>query len=234
MTAARVRAPSPQRERLAREREDERRRVARELHDGPAQSLAAALFGVDLALATLERAPASARDELLHARELLRDALNELRSLMFGLRPRLLEEKGLAQALTALAGMAPLWGPRVSVTTQGCEQPLADDVELALYRIAQEAIANARKHSGANEICVDLQLTGAMAILTVVDDGQGFPPRRIRPTAGHGEGLPGMRERAALFGGTVQIDSRPGSGTRIEARFPLEQNDFVSRERDEG
>ncbi|MFT4037535.1 MAG: sensor histidine kinase [Thermomicrobiales bacterium] len=234
MTAARVRAPALQRERLAQEREDERRRVARELHDGPAQSLAAALFGVDLALATLDRAPASARDELLHARELLRDALNELRSLMFGLRPRLLEEKGLAQALAALAGMAPLWGPKVTVTTNGGEASLADDVELALYRIAQEAITNARKHSGAAEIRVDLQIAGSVATLTVVDDGQGFPPRRIRPAAGHGEGLPGMRERAALLGGTVEVASRPGSGTRVEARLPLADVDFVNRERGEG
>ncbi|MFN8664859.1 MAG: histidine kinase, partial [Thermomicrobiales bacterium] len=147
MTAARVHVRSPQRERLAREREDERRRLARDLHDGPAQSLSAALFGVDLALATLERAPDSAREEMLHARELLRDALNELRAMMFGLRPRLLEEKGLGPALEALAGMAPLWGPNVTVAIMGQSMRLADDVELALYRIAQEAITNARKHS---------------------------------------------------------------------------------------
>lgn len=221
MTAARVHVRSPQRERLAREREDERRRLARELHDGPAQSLSAALFGVDLALATLERAPDSARDELLHARELLRDALNELRAMMFGLRPRLLEEKGLGPALEAMAGMAPLWGPNVTVAVTGQAEPLADDVELALYRIAQEAIANARKHSAAREIRVTLEINAERVMLSVADDGQGFPPRRIRPTAGRGEGVPGMRERAELLGGALQIESEPGRGTRVLATLPL-------------
>ena len=221
MTAARVHVRSPQRERLAREREDERRRLARDLHDGPAQSLSAALFGVDLALATLERAPDSAREEMLHARELLRDALNELRAMMFGLRPRLLEEKGLGPALEALAGMAPLWGPNVTVAIMGQSTRLADDVELALYRIAQEAITNARKHSAAREIRVILDVTPDSAVLSVTDDGQGFPPRRIRPTAGHGEGVPGMRERVELVGGALQIESAPGKGTRVLATLPL-------------
>ena len=225
MTAARVHVRSPQRERLAREREDERRRLARDLHDGPAQSLSAALFGVDLALATLERAPDSAREELLHARELLRDALNELRAMMLGLRPRLLEEQGLGPALQALAGMAPLWGPNVTVAVAGQSVRLAEDVELALYRIAQEAITNARKHSAAREIRVTLEICDETVTLRVTDDGQGFPPRRIRPSAGHGEGVPGMRERAELLGGTLQIESAPGKGTQVLATLPLAEHD---------
>lgn len=225
MTAARVHVRSPLRERLAREREDERRRLARDLHDGPAQSMSAALFGVDLALATLDRAPESAREELLHARELLRDALNELRAMMLGLRPRLLEEKGLGSALEALAGMAPLWGPNVTVAVTGRFVRLADDVELALYRIAQEAITNARKHSAAGEIRVILDVRADSVTLTVTDNGQGFPPRRIRPAAGHGEGVPGMRERAELLGGTLQIESAPGKGTQVLATLPLAEHD---------
>jgi two-component system sensor histidine kinase DegS len=220
-----VHVRSPQRERLAREREDERRRLARDLHDGPAQSLSAALFGVDLALATLERAPESAREELLHTRELLRDALNELRAMMFGLRPRLLEEKGLGPALEAMAGMAPLWGPTVTVAVNEQSVRLADDVELALYRIAQEAITNARKHSAAREIRVILDVCTDSATLSVTDNGQGFPPRRIRPSAGHGEGVPGMRERAELLGGTLQIESAPGKGTQVLATLPLAEHD---------
>src|SRR5215207_5121009 len=100
-------------------REDERRRLARDLHDGPAQTLAAALFGVDLAVSALDRAPAPARDELLAARTLLRDALDDVRALMAGLRPRLLEERGLAAALQSLAAMPPLWGTEVTVETRG-------------------------------------------------------------------------------------------------------------------
>src|SRR5215207_9824669 len=102
-------------------REDERRRLARNLHDGPAQTLAAALFGVDLAASALDRAPATARDELLAARALLRDALDDVRALMAGLRPRLLEERGLVVALNALAAMPPLWGTGVSIETHGID-----------------------------------------------------------------------------------------------------------------
>ena len=99
-------------------REDERRRLARDLHDGPAQTLAAALFGVDLAVNALDRAPATARDELLAARALVRDALDDVRALMVGLRPRLLEQHGLVVALNALAAMPPRWGTEVTVETQ--------------------------------------------------------------------------------------------------------------------
>src|SRR5215203_5397210 len=123
-------------------REDERRRLARDLHDGPAQTLAAALFGVDLAVNALDRAPATAREELLAARTLVRDALDDVRALMTGLRPRLLEERGLVVALHALAAMPPLWGTAVLVEIEGIgtEERLPAEVELALFRIAQEGV----------------------------------------------------------------------------------------------
>lgn len=223
MTAARVHRSSASRESLAREREDERRRLARELHDGPAQSLSAALFGVDLALASFERTPAVARVEMERARELLREALDELRALMAGLRPRILEERGLAAALEALAGATPLWGPAVVVTTDGLQpgERLPDELELALYRIAQEAVSNARRHSAAAQVTVILRQDAGKACLEIQDNGHGMPPQRLRPTAARGQGLPGMRERAALLGGELTIDSVPGAGTTVLVIFPL-------------
>ena len=220
--AAHVR-PSAGAESPADAREDERRRLARELHDGPAQTLAAALFGVDLAVGALDRAPATARDELLAARALLREALDDVRSLMAGLRPRLLEERGVVVALNQLAAMPPLWGTEVSVETEGIGsgERLPADVELALFRIAQEAVSNSRRHGAASRVRVSLTIRRGVAELLVVDDGRGFLCEPGFLWSSRGEGLPGMRERAELLGGTLQVESAPGTGTRIALMLPL-------------
>ena len=204
-------------------REDERRRLARDLHDGPAQTLAAALFGVDLAVHALDRAPAAARDELLGARALLRDALDDVRALMAGLRPRLLEERGLVAALKTLAAMPPLWGTEVTVDTRGVSlgERLPAEVELGLFRIAQEAVSNARRHGAASRVNVSLTVGPGKAELLVVDDGRGFSQEPGLPWSRRGEGLPGMRERTALLGGELVIASTPGCGTRISVTVPF-------------
>jgi signal transduction histidine kinase len=214
---------SPSTDLPASAREDERRRLARDLHDGPAQTLAAALFGVDLAVSALERAPATAREELLAARTLVRDALDDVRALMAGLRPRLLDERGLVVALRSLAAMPPLWGTEVSVETQGidAEQRLPADVELALFRIAQEAVSNARRHGAASRVRVSLAVRRGIAELLVVDDGRGFLWEPGFLWSSRGAGLPGMRERAELLGGTLRVESAPGAGTRIAATVPV-------------
>jgi len=204
-------------------REDERRRLARELHDGPAQALAAALFAVDLAVHALERSPATARDELLGARELVRDARDDVRALMAGLRPRLLEDRGLVIALRGLAAMPPLWGTDVSVETRGIADNarLPSDIELALFRIAQEAVSNARRHGAASLVRVELEAGSHTVKLLVADDGRGMPEGTVQSAVSRGEGLPGMRERAQLLGGELTIDSTPGVGTRVLVSLPL-------------
>jgi signal transduction histidine kinase len=215
--------PSATADSLPSAREDERRRLARDLHDGPAQTLAAALFGVDLAVSALDRAPATAREELLAARAMVRDALDDVRALMAGLRPRLLEEHGLVAALNGLAAMPPLWGTEVSVETQGIArgERLPADVELALFRIAQEAVSNARRHGVASRVQVSLAVRPGVAELLVVDDGRGFLWESEIGWSSRGEGLPGMRERAELLGGTLRVESAPGAGTRIAVMVPL-------------
>jgi signal transduction histidine kinase len=204
-------------------REDERRRLARDLHDGPAQALAAALFAVDLAVAAIDRAPATARDDLLGARALVRDAIDDLRGLMAGLRPRVLEEQGLVAALQSLTGSPPLWGPTVRVRPRGIGtgDRLPSDVELALYRIAQEAVSNARRHAAASDVQVLLDADQESVRLRILDDGHGFAPDAVPEMRDSGEGLPGMRERAAQLGGSLTIESAPGFGTRVSVSVPL-------------
>jgi two-component system sensor histidine kinase DegS len=203
--------------------EDERRRLARDLHDGPAQALAAALFGVDMAVHAIDRAPARARDELLAARALIRDALDDVRALMAGLRPRLLEERGLVVALQSLAAMPPLWGTEVTVETRGIgdEQRLPPETELGLFRIAQEAVSNARRHGAASRVLVSLETRPGWAELRVVDDGRGFAQSPGGISINRGEGIPGMRERVAILGGELSIESAPGSGTRVSVSTPI-------------
>ena len=204
-------------------REDERNRLARDLHDGPAQSMAAALFGVDLAVAALNSSPEAARAELLNARALLRDALDDIRGMMTGLRPRILEDRGLVAALESLAGTTPLWGPLLTVASHGFTpgERLAPDMELALYRIAQEAVSNARRHGAAGQVQVSIERASKSITLNVRDDGHGFLPHRIGPPSMAGHGLPGMRERAKALGGELTIESSPGKGTLVAVTAPI-------------
>lgn len=213
------------------EREDERRRLARELHDGPAQALAAALFGVDLAAAALERRPETARDELLRAREQVREALDDLRDLMTGLRPRVLEERGLVVALHSLTGSPAMWGPQVTVDTGGLEESdiLPPEIELALYRIAQEAVANARRHSGAARVEITLETRPGSVRLAVRDNGHGLERDQVQTRQDGGAGIPGMRERVAHLGGTMAMASGP-AGTTVRVVLPLPGSGSGTRE----
>ena len=225
MKAARLDRASAGAERLRSVREDERRRLARDLHDGPAQSLAAALFGVDLAIRALGSASDPVREELLVARELVRDALDDLRAMMAGLRPRHLEERGLPAALEHLAATPPLWGPRVHVEApRSGGENLPADVALGLYRIAQEAVSNARRHSGATQVTVSLRTTDDAVILEIRDDGCGFALSDVRPGDRRGEGIPGMRERTSMLGGELTVASDPDRGTRVTASVPLDRS----------
>jgi signal transduction histidine kinase len=199
---------------------NERATLARELHDSVTQ----ALFSMGLTARSLEMLlesdPPAARRKLVELRELQRDALAEMRALIFELRPASLEQDGLVQALrnhaAAVRGRTGL-DVRVDVEPDPFERvPLA--VEEALYRIAQEALHNVVKHARANSVRIALSRSPFRIGVSVEDDGEGFDPARVE--SGH-LGLTGMRQRAELAGGELHVVSRPRSGTRIEAFAPL-------------
>jgi len=196
---------------------EERNRLARELHDSVTQSL----FSLDLharAVATyLKRDPQQAEAQIQELRQITHDTLQEMRSLIFDLRPFSLEDIGLVPALRQqIEHLRRPNGPEFVLDVRG-ERRLSAEVEQGLFRIAQEALRNAVKHTGARHIAVALTMDPGHVTLCVTDDGRGFDPESP-PADRRAFGLIGMRERAELLDGDFEIISQPGAGTRVEVR----------------
>ncbi len=199
----------------------ERAHLARELHDSVTQ----ALFSMGLTLRTLELLlasdPEKAKDKLVELRELQKDALAEMRTLIFELRPSSLESDGLVQALkTHTTAVQRRTGLVIVVDAEPIDR-LALATEEALYRIAQEALHNVVKHANASHATIKLWHEGDHIHLSVTDDGAGFDPTAV--PRGH-LGLIGMRQRVDLVGGDFRVESRPKKGTRIEASVPSSED----------
>lgn len=208
--------------RVLQAQEEERGRIARELHDETAQALAKLLIDVDvLKLQNRKNEPLRVGlDRLEHG---LTRALDEVRGLSHDLRPAILEDFGLVAAIQSYAED---WMQTFGVPVWGEAQPelehrLPSDVEIALSRIAQEAMMNAGKYAGAREVQIALSFAGDAIRLVVQDDGAGFELEELSgPSRQGGLGLYGMRERAALLGGSLTIESGVGRGTRVSLVMP--------------
>ena len=188
--------------------EVERKRIARELHDETGQALTAILLG----LKPLEAGDKPATDAL---RELVRDALASVRKLSVDLRPSALDDFGLIAALERFTSDLQLRSDlTITLVANGFDTRLSEPVETALYRVTQEAVANALRHGSAHAIQINLRRKPNSIRLTITDDGCGFNPKDV-PTDRFG--LLGMRERLILVDGSLTIDSRPGYGTTITA-----------------
>lgn len=200
--------------------EEERKRIARELHDETAQMLAALLIRIRL----VRGAPDAEKMAALldDMREQVAQALEGIRRFARGLRPPALDELGLVPAIEGYArGLQETSGLRLTVSANGVGEGLAPETELAAYRIVQEALSNVLRHARATHAEVSVVREPHALVLTVHDDGRGFDPQNAMSTEGGGLGLFGMRERAGYVGGTVNITSAPGAGTRVRAEIPL-------------
>ncbi len=203
--------------------EEERQRIARELHDETEQALASLLIG----LRGMEEAPTieDARRHVGDLRRVAAQSLDELQRLVLGLRPSLLDELGLAAALQRLCTeFAHTQGIRVELHVGSLsDHRLPSSMETALYRIVQEALTNMVKHAAATAASVLFQLTASSVRMVVEDNGRGFDPESVRQAAGRrgGLGLYGMQERTAILGGTFTIESAVGRGTTIYVEIPL-------------
>lgn len=203
--------------------EDERRRIAMEIHDGVGQSLTLLVSGLRFLKDYTEDAEISRRGGEL--RDLADRALKDAKQLSLNLRPSMLDDLGLAPAINRIvADVRQLHALAVSVDVDSAaDRRLPAAVETALFRICQEALANIVRHAKATQTSIRLEIEHNCVILEVTDNGCGIDSRQLeKATVGH-LGLLGMRERAALLGGELRIDSTVGRGTRIIARIPIER-----------
>jgi two-component system, NarL family, sensor histidine kinase UhpB len=207
--------------RLIEVQEEERKRISRELHDDTAQYLALLTLEMDALLHQKEPLSAAIEAKLQKLRNTTEMVLKEVRRFSHELRPSVLEHFGLVSALELITGEFKSEQLEVHFNVSGSESRLQDRVELTLFRLAQEALNNVRKHSGATSARVELRYTPVKVRLSVSDNGKGFEPSQTRgPSASSGLGLVGMRERAHLCGGKLLIKSVPGKGTHISVEVP--------------
>lgn len=216
--AAMADALSESRTRLVQAREEERRRLRRDLHDGVGPTLAGVALGLDLVAARLAHDPAAARAMLADLKGETAGAVDDVRRLVDGLRPPALDELGLVRALRQQTDRLALRSPGldIRVDSDPALPQLSAAIEVAAYRIAVEAVTNSVRHACASSCHVQVDANGALR-LEVVDDGSGIadgtPP---------GVGLAAMRERAAEVGGSCTVAPADGRGTRVVAVLPLE------------
>lgn len=203
-----------------RVQEDERRRLARELHDGLGQNLAALKHRLGQIGSELTPEQSSLRDKLDTALALCAGALEDTRNLSRLLRPPVLDDLGLGPALRGLArSVEDAVGLAVVVEIETLPE-LDSELQTLLFRVAQEGLNNAVKHAAANSVLLRLVERDRHLQLQVIDDGRGFDPARV--TGAGGSGLGSMRERLRLYGGQLELRTTPDGGTRLRATIPLD------------
>jgi two-component system, NarL family, sensor kinase len=198
-------------------REEERRRLRRDLHDGLGPTLAAMALKLDAARNLLRREPGRADALLAGLADQVQGAVGEIRRLVHALRPPALDELGLAGALREHARQIESYGVRLEVEAPEAALGLSAAAEVAVYRIVQEALTNVVKHAGARTVSIVLTERDGRVAATIEDDGRGFDREALGED---GFGLVGMRERVALVGGRLAVESSPGAGTTIAVEVP--------------
>jgi signal transduction histidine kinase len=210
-----------------RAQEEERRRVARELHDGIGQSLNALVFGLNAISTALDQGAPIVTSLVARLRLSASETVKELQEIIYDLRPSLLDDLGLCRALR--------WYAEERLRSRGVEvlldvpedaQRLPPEIETALFRIGQEAITNVNRHAHARRVCIRLQVDERQARMEIRDDGVGFlPGKALAASERRAWGLLGMQERAALLGGALAIESRPGQGACVRVTLPVHRRE---------
>ncbi len=202
--------------------EEERARLARELHDAIGQALTAIIMTTTAVENSLPDDFTNDKEKLTNVRAVATHALQDLRNLIFDLRPEILDDLGLALALRSQVKkhLEPA-GVEVRLRAAGLKDQLPPDVERAIFRVVQEAITNIARHAQATEAKISLSIKEGRLIVRVEDNGVGFEPDRVMGGQRQAWGLYGMKERITLLGGTLYVGSKPGDGTLLLAEIPL-------------
>ena len=221
--------------RIIKATEEERYRISREMHDGPAQDLANVLFTTTIAERLMDQDMAEAKNTLVEMREEIRKCLTSVRQIIFDMRPMALDDLGLPQAVEQLIQ---LFGERGKLhgtfSMEGEHYTLPKHVEIAIFRIVQEALNNVVHHAKTNKVRVRMHYTSQALTVLIADDGVGFDPSHLteepeesddaldmetqRRLRGRHFGVIGMEERAKIIGAAIQILSEPGKGTKVHLR----------------
>ncbi len=206
--------------------EEERYRLARALQDGPAQLLANAALEIDTSLRLLDDQPAAARAGLVALAAELRQGMQAMRDLIAELHPPLLEELGLAASLQKYTAS---WSARAKIAThlvgwESLSERLPPTMQVAIFRIVQNALENVRAHARATRAEIRLECRAERLVVTIEDNGQGFAVSDVSPPPRRRLGLVAMSDRAELLGGQLQVFSDPARGVRVVLTIPYQHN----------
>jgi signal transduction histidine kinase len=210
--------------RIMQAQESERKRIARELHDDTIQSLIALSRRLEGLVTSEEQLPDAAAQRIRDLWQQTDEMIQRVRQFSQNLRPSVLDDLGLLPTLEELtADMNRQAGMHAEIHVQGERRRLSSEVELTLFRIAQEAFSNVRRHAQATQVVIRVELASSSVRMAVEDDGIGFRPPKLTDDlrAEDGLGLIGMHERARLLGGNLVIHSEPGRGTKVVADVPI-------------
>lgn len=221
--------------RIIKAQEDERQRVAREIHDGPAQSMSNVVLKAEICEKLIDVDLEKARFELQNLKRIVRESLVDVRKIIYNLRPMSLDDLGLVPTLQRFTSTFQDENMiDVQFKSRGSISDIRPVISLTVFRIVQEALNNIRKHAKANSVVINIEFLEDKLRLSIIDDGVGFDAENIKvrnEDIDGGFGLFSMKERVELLDGEFSINSRSGSGTRLSIMIPLTQNEGDANEK---
>lgn len=217
---------------IIKAQEEERQRVARDIHDGPAQLMSNVVLKAEICERMIDVDLDKAREELRNLKRIVRDSLQDVRKIIYNLRPMSLDDLGLIPTLQRyVLTFQEESGIAVSFRTSGIQPELKSVISLTVFRIVQEAMNNVIKHAQASNVSIHVDFTEKELKLFVIDDGSGFDTEKLKVKSDDitgGFGLVSMRERIELLSGEMYISSEPGKGTRLNIMIPFTEEEGVA------